>query len=83
MATCSISPRGYACLLSDNGLSLVAAYAGGNFIFDDILPEELARGTRAAERAAELVLPHLVVGGGAKRFRRNAGGGFSQAPRSA
>ncbi|WP_312809216.1 sugar phosphate isomerase/epimerase family protein [Agrobacterium cavarae] len=55
-------------LLSDNGLSLVAAYAGGNFIFDDILPEELARVTRAAERAAELGAPHLVVGGGAKRF---------------
>jgi hypothetical protein len=42
--------------------------AGGNFIFDDILPEELARVTRAADRAAELGAPHLVVGGGAKRF---------------
>ncbi len=30
-------------LLADNGLALVATYAGGNFIFDDILPEELAR----------------------------------------
>ncbi|HOZ35038.1 MAG TPA: hypothetical protein PLM52_19365, partial [Tabrizicola sp.] len=28
-------------LLADNGLELVATYAGGNFIFDDILPEEL------------------------------------------
>lgn len=55
-------------LLADNGLSLVATYAGGNFIFDDILPEELARVTRAADRAAELGAPHLVVGGGAKRF---------------
>jgi inosose dehydratase len=55
-------------LLSDNGLVLVATYAGGNFIFDDILPEELARVTRAADRAAELSAPHLVVGGGAKRF---------------
>jgi inosose dehydratase len=55
-------------LLSDTGLSLVATYAGGNFIFDDILPEELARVTRAADRAAELGAPHLVVGGGAKRF---------------
>ena len=35
---------------------------------DDILPEELARVTRAADRAAELGAPHLVVGGGAKRF---------------
>lgn len=55
-------------LLADNGLELVATYAGGNFIFDDILPEELARVTRAADRAAELGAPHLVVGGGAKRF---------------
>ena len=55
-------------LLANTGLALVAAYAGGNFIFDDILPEELARVTRAADRAAELGAPHLVVGGGAKRF---------------
>lgn len=55
-------------LLADNGLALVATYAGGNFIFDDILPEELARVIRVADRAAELGAPHLVVGGGAKRF---------------
>lgn len=55
-------------LLTNNGLALVAAYSGANFIFDDILPEELARITRAADRAAELGAPHLVVGGGAKRF---------------
>ena len=50
-------------LLAATGLQLVAAYAGGNFIFDDILPEELARVTRVADRAAELGAPHLVVGG--------------------
>ena len=55
-------------LLADTDLTLVATYAGGNFIFDDILAEELARVTRAADRAAELGAPHLVVGGGAKRF---------------
>ena len=48
--------------------SLTLDSGGGNFIFDDILPEELARVTRAADRAAELGAPHLVVGGGAKRF---------------
>ena len=58
----------FRTLLANSGLQLVAAYAGGNFIFDDILPEELARVTRAADRAAELGAPHLVVGGGAKRF---------------
>lgn len=55
-------------LLAATGLSLVATYAGGNFIFDDILPEELERVKRAADRAAELGAPHLVVGGGAKRY---------------
>lgn len=55
-------------MLANEGLALVAAYAGGNFIFDDVLPEELARVVRAADRAAELGAPHLVVGGGAKRF---------------
>ena len=55
-------------LLEKTGLSLVATYSGANFIFDDILPEELARITQAADRAAELGAPHLVVGGGAKRY---------------
>ena len=62
------SASGFRSLLAQSGLELVAVYAGGNFIFDDILPEELARVSRAADRAAELGAPHLVVGGGAKRF---------------
>jgi len=55
-------------LLDDHGTRLVAAYSGANFIFDDILPQELARIARVAERAAEIGALHLVVGGGAKRF---------------
>jgi inosose dehydratase len=62
------SAADFRSLLANAGLTLVAAYSGANFIFDDILPEELARITRAADRAAELDAPHLVVGGGAKRF---------------
>jgi len=58
----------FRTLLANNGLTLVAAYSGANFIFDEILPDELARITRAADRAEELDAPHLVVGGGAKRF---------------
>jgi len=65
---------GYEGRLSDlrraldaNGLQLVATYAGGNFIFDDILGEEMARIERGARAAAELGAEHLVVGGGAKR----------------
>ncbi len=55
-------------MLQNAGISLVAAYSGANFIFDDILPEELDRIAKVADRAAELGAPHLVVGGGAKRF---------------
>ncbi|TCD13348.1 sugar phosphate isomerase/epimerase family protein [Oricola cellulosilytica] len=62
------SAKSFRKLLDDNGLSLVAAYSGGNFIFDEILPEELARIRCAADRTAELGAPHFVVGGGAKRF---------------
>lgn len=53
--------------LDGAGLKLVATYSGGNFIFDDILDEELARIERAAGAAAALGAEHLVVGGGAKR----------------
>ncbi len=54
-------------ILESAGLSLVAVYSGGNFIFDDVLGEELARIERASETAAGLGAEHLVVGGGAKR----------------
>ena len=49
-------------------MKLVAVYSGGNFIFPDILDEELARVTRAADAAQALGAEHLVVGGGARRF---------------
>jgi inosose dehydratase len=54
-------------LLDGAGVQLVAAYSGANFIFSDILPEELARLARVADAAAEAGALHLVVGGGAKR----------------
>jgi inosose dehydratase len=53
--------------LDDAGLKLVAAYSGANFIFDEILEEELARIERATAAAAEAGAEHFVVGGGAKR----------------
>ena len=53
--------------LKDSGVSLLAVYSGGNFIFPEILPEELWRIRKAADLAAELGAEHLVVGGGAKR----------------
>jgi inosose dehydratase len=54
-------------LLDDAGLSLLAVYSGGNFIFPEILPEELWRMRKAADLGAELGAKHFVVGGGAKR----------------
>ena len=62
---------GYAFIrniLAETNLALVALYSGGNFIFPDILPEELARITKAADAAQALGAEHLVVGGGARRF---------------
>ncbi|RWI36093.1 sugar phosphate isomerase/epimerase [Mesorhizobium sp.] len=56
-------------VLRQSGVVLVAAYSGANFIFGDILDEELARIERVAAAAAELEAEHLVVGGGAKRAR--------------
>lgn len=53
--------------LESAGLELVSTYSGGNFIFPDILSEELARIERVAGAAAEAGAGHYVVGGGAKR----------------
>ena len=54
-------------LLDGAGIKLVAAYSGANFIFPDILGQELDRIERVAEVASDLGAEHLVVGGGAKR----------------
>jgi inosose dehydratase len=53
--------------LGEARVKLVAAYSGANFVFADILGDELARIRRAADVAANLGAVHLVVGGGAKR----------------
>jgi inosose dehydratase len=54
-------------LLAESGVKLVSVYSGANFIFADVLPEELHRITRAAELAATFGAERLVVGGGARR----------------
>ena len=55
-------------ILAETKLTLAAVYSGANFIFPDVLEEELARITRAAAAARALGAEHLVVGGGARRF---------------
>jgi inosose dehydratase len=53
--------------LDDAGLSLLAVYSGGNFVFPEILPEELWRMRKAADLGAKMGAKHFVVGGGSKR----------------
>jgi inosose dehydratase len=72
-------PGGAAALkgaLTQAGVQLVAAYSGANFIFPDILDQELGRIARVADAAAALSAEHLVVGGGAKRLEGVAPGDY-------
>jgi inosose dehydratase len=69
-------------LLHEARLELVSVYTGANFVYADILPDELYRVEKAAELAAMFGAERLVVGGGARRaagttdedFRRLAEG---------
>jgi inosose dehydratase len=54
-------------LLETTGVELVSVYTGANFIYADVLPDELHRINRAAELAATFGAERLVVGGGARR----------------
>ncbi len=53
--------------LAEHRLALVAVYSGANFIYPEILGEELAKIEGAARLAARLGATQLVVGGGAIR----------------
>jgi inosose dehydratase len=54
-------------LIDETALKIVSVYSGANFIYSDVLPEELWRIERAADNAAALGAERLVVGGGARR----------------
>jgi inosose dehydratase len=54
-------------ILGTAGVELTSVYTGANFIYADILPDELHRIHRAAELAANFGAERLVVGGGARR----------------
>jgi len=60
-------PQRLTDLLAGNDLELVSVYTGANFIYADILPEEMWRITRAADLAQQFGASRLVVGGGARR----------------
>lgn len=65
-------------LLAETGLTLRGVYTGANFVFDDILSEELAKIQRAADMAAAFGAERLVVGGGARRTTGPADGDFER-----
>ena len=74
-------PGGGAALrsaLDDAGLKLVGVYTGANFVFPDILDQELAKIARVADAAAALSAEHLVIGGGAKRLEGVAPGDYDR-----
>jgi inosose dehydratase len=53
--------------LAETGVELVSVYTGANFIFGDILDDELVKIRHAAALAARFGAQRLVVGGGAQR----------------
>lgn len=57
----------FKALMNQYSLDFIAVYSGGNFIFPDILDEELLKIEKVAAFASELGAKHLVVGGGAIR----------------
>ena len=54
-------------LLDEAGVELAAVYTGGNFVYADVLPDEMYRISTACELAARFGASRLVVGGGARR----------------
>jgi inosose dehydratase len=54
-------------LADELGLRMVAVYSGANFIYPEILEDELSKIEASARFAARLGAEHLVVGGGAVR----------------
>jgi inosose dehydratase len=71
-------PEEFRETLSSAGLELVSVYTGANFIYADILPDELHRIRRAAELAATFGAERLVVGGGARRAAGTTGEDYSR-----
>jgi len=53
--------------LAASGVELVSVYTGANFIYADVLPDEMHRIRTACELASTFGAGRLVVGGGARR----------------
>jgi inosose dehydratase len=54
-------------LFAATGVELVSVYTGANFVYADVLPDEMHRIRSACELASTFGASRLVVGGGARR----------------
>jgi inosose dehydratase len=54
-------------VLAESAVELVSVYTGANFVYADVLPDEMYRISTACELAARFGASRLVVGGGARR----------------
>lgn len=60
-------PEELLSTFADVGVDLVSVYTGANFIYDEILDDELYKIEQAAILARKFGASRLVIGGGAKR----------------
>jgi inosose dehydratase len=67
LAAIAEDPRPFLDTLATAGVELVSVYSGANFVYADVLPDEMARLRRACELAHQFGASRLVVGGGARR----------------
>lgn len=67
VATYADRPDDLRALLAESDLELVSVYTGANFIYADIVPDEMDKIQRAIDLAAQFGAERLVVGGGARR----------------
>jgi inosose dehydratase len=67
LAAIAEDPQPFLDTLASAGVELVSVYSGANFVYADVLPDEMARLRRACELAGQFGASRLVVGGGARR----------------
>jgi inosose dehydratase len=67
LAAIADAPETFTDVLAESGTELVSVYTGANFVYADVLPDELHRIRTACELAARFGASRLVVGGGARR----------------
>jgi inosose dehydratase len=67
LAAIADDPQPFLDTLAATGVELVSVYSGANFVYAEVLPDEMARLRRACELARQFGASRLVVGGGARR----------------